>query len=91
MRALHFPAFSEVVFLEVGSLGGCLNLPLAGGYDAVWFLVVDDDSIANGVQDVWSAWTEMSVSPLSSKQSDGGLVLLGSADEVPGLAAALTR
>ncbi|BEJ16520.1 hypothetical protein CspHIS471_0511250 [Cutaneotrichosporon sp. HIS471] len=72
-----------------GVLGG--GVPGAGGYDAVWILVIDQDAIANSVQDVWGGWTEMSVSPLSSKQSDGGLVLVASADDVPGLKAALAR
>lgn len=57
----------------------------------MWFLIADDTRVADSVQDVWGSWTEMSVSPLSSKQSDGGLVLLESVDDVRGLAAALSR
>jgi hypothetical protein len=51
----------------------------AGGFDAIWVLVVDlaDSSIPsaiNEVENVWLGWTEMSVSPLTAEASvDRGL------------------
>jgi phosphomevalonate kinase len=64
------------------------NAP-AGGYDAVWFLALDDATVTSAVEGVWSAWTEMSVCPLSARQSDGGLRRESRA--APGLHAALER
>ncbi|KAL1408266.1 phosphomevalonate kinase [Vanrija albida] len=71
-----------------GVLGG--GVPGAGGYDAIWVLCVDDPAVITTVEDVWASWTEMSVSPLSARQSDGGLQR-ESAGQVRGLAAALFR
>lgn len=50
-----------------------LTTGAAGGYDAIWVLCVDDPAVITTVEDVWASWTEMSVSPLSARQSDGGL------------------
>ncbi|TXT13320.1 hypothetical protein VHUM_00687 [Vanrija humicola] len=71
-----------------GVLGG--GVPGAGGYDAIWVLCVDDGAVINAVEDVWASWTEMSVSPLSARQSDGGLQVEDEA-AVRGLADALKR
>lgn len=54
-----------------GVVGG--TVPGAGGYDALVLLVVDSPEVVAGVEGVWSNWTEMSVCPLSAKQSDGGI------------------
>lgn len=62
----------------------------AGGYDAVWVLAVDAPGPVAAVEDVWNGWTEMSVCPLSARQSDGGL-RTEQVDDVAGLAAALAR
>lgn len=46
----------------------------AGGFDALFLLVIDTAQVLDAVQDLWEGWTEMSVCPLSARQSDGGLV-----------------
>ncbi|EJT51109.1 hypothetical protein A1Q1_07704 [Trichosporon asahii var. asahii CBS 2479] len=68
-----------------GVLGG--GVPGAGGYDAIWLLAIDDPSSLEGVERVWEGWTEMSVCPLSARQSDGGL----QREQPEVLAAALAR
>lgn len=68
-----------------------IRLTTAGGYDAIWILAVDDDAVVSRVEDVWSSWTEMSVCPLSARQSDGGLQRVEKASEVRGLEEALAR
>lgn len=63
---------------------------LAGGYDAIWLLVLegqsgDGKSPSDLVQDTWSSWTELSVSPLSAVESRGGGVRLEELAAVSGL------
>ena len=55
----------------------------------MWVLGLDSPDVTRAVEDVWSSWTEMSVCPLSSRQSDGGLQR--ETREANGLAAALDR
>jgi phosphomevalonate kinase len=47
---------------------------IAGGFDALFLLVIDTPAVLEHVQDVWETWTEMSVCPLLARQSDGGLI-----------------
>jgi phosphomevalonate kinase len=47
---------------------------IAGGFDALFLLIIDTPQVLDSVQDLWEGWTEMSVCPLSARQSDGGLV-----------------
>ena len=54
-----------------GVLGG--GVPGAGGFDAVFFLVIDTPVVVQGVEEIWLEWKEMSVCPLLARQSDGGL------------------
>ena len=54
-----------------GVLGG--GVPGAGGFDAVFFLVIATPGVVQGVEEIWMEWKEMSVCPLSARQSDGGL------------------
>lgn len=83
-----------------GVIGG--GVPGAGGYDAIWTLVVDigtADSPENQVRQVWKSWTEMSVSSLSRKarvvgsiaaqQGSGSGLMLHSLTSVQGLAASV--
>lgn len=65
-----------------GVLGG--TVPGAGGYDAIVLLVIDTPEVVARVEEVWSGWTEMSVCPLSARQSDGG-IQSETLDSVPGL------
>ncbi|WVQ95433.1 phosphomevalonate kinase [Kwoniella sp. CBS 9459] len=71
-----------------GVIGG--GVPGAGGYDALFLLVVDKPDVITRVDELWAGWTEMSVCPLSARQSDGGL-RLENMDAVPGLEEALSR
>ncbi|KAJ1568651.1 phosphomevalonate kinase, partial [Cladochytrium tenue] len=64
------------------------GVPGAGGFDAIFVVVVEEEAAAPGtdvgaslapppprqlVEDVWRSWTEMRVGPLLSRQSDSGL------------------
>ncbi|RXK37041.1 phosphomevalonate kinase [Tremella mesenterica] len=71
-----------------GVLGG--GVPGAGGYDAIVLLVLDHPEVIRRVEDIWEGWTEMSVCPLSARQSDGGL-RVEDVDQVPGLKQALAE
>ncbi|WWC72827.1 phosphomevalonate kinase [Kwoniella pini CBS 10737] len=71
-----------------GVVGG--GVPGAGGYDALFLLIVDSPSVVARVDDLWSNWQEMSVCPLLAKQSDGGL-RVEDVNAVKGLEQALTR
>ncbi len=54
-----------------GVIGG--TVPGAGGYDALVLLVIDQPSVLTSVEGVWAGWEELSVCPLTAKQSDGGI------------------
>ncbi|WVQ86287.1 phosphomevalonate kinase [Cryptococcus sp. DSM 104549] len=71
-----------------GVVGG--GVPGAGGYDALFLLIIDSPPTLTAIDTLWSTWTELSVCPLSSRQSDGGLrvEVLG---EVEGLGKALEK
>ncbi|ORY26808.1 hypothetical protein BCR39DRAFT_540302 [Naematelia encephala] len=71
-----------------GVIGG--GVPGAGGYDAIFLLVIDQPGVIQAVEDIWASWTEMSVCPLLASQSDGGL-RLESLEAVRGLKEALER
>ena len=74
MLARVCPVSLEVVCLEVSpSPQTFVGSRIAGGYDAIFLLVVDDGHVIKGVESLWATWEEMSVCPLSAKQSDGGL------------------
>jgi phosphomevalonate kinase len=69
---------------------------IAGGYDAIWLLVCDpiscepDQTPLERVERIWSNYKELSVSPLSSKESLAKGIRLESIDDIPGFAAALS-
>jgi len=72
----------------------CGGVPGAGGYDAIWLFVLEtqsstDQSPIDSLQELWSTWTELSVSPLTAVESRGGGVRLEQLDVVPGLEAVL--
>ncbi|KZO95550.1 Phosphomevalonate kinase [Calocera viscosa TUFC12733] len=73
-----------------GVIGG--GVPGAGGYDAIWLLVIERDA-TNGpvtkVEGIWQAWTEMSVSPLSASESHERGARVEDIAAVPGLAQAV--
>jgi len=54
----------------------CGGVPGAGGFDAIFLLVVDRPDVVQGVRACWQAWSEMDVGPLLCKQSDGGFELV---------------
>jgi phosphomevalonate kinase len=82
--AEEFPAVSQHTPADGGSLNKCI----AGGYDAIFLLVIDAPEVVAVMEDVWEGWTEMSVCPLKARQSDGG-IRLESLDEISGLSAVL--
>ncbi len=71
------------------------SLRTAGGYDAIWLLVCDttttrpDQSPLERVENIWSGYKELSVSPLSSKESLAKGIRLEALDDIPGLSAAI--
>ncbi|WWC92561.1 phosphomevalonate kinase [Kwoniella dendrophila CBS 6074] len=71
-----------------GVIGG--GVPGAGGYDALFLLIIDSPSVLSKVDNLWLEWKEMSVCPLLAKQSDGGL-RVEDLKSVPGLKEALER
>ena len=63
----------------------------AGGYDAIWLLVCDpveaepDIPPFNRVERVWSSYTALDVSPLSTTESLAGGACLEDLEAIPGL------
>lgn len=62
----------------------------AGGYDAIWLLVIDlghpaPRSPVSAVEQVWQDWKEMNVSPLTAQESDVRGMRVEEFDKVPGL------
>ncbi|ORX40912.1 ribosomal protein S5 domain 2-type protein [Kockovaella imperatae] len=70
-----------------GVIGG--GVPGAGGFDAIFLLLIDSTSVIEAVEHVWSTYKEMSVCPLSARQSDGGLKV--ESLSIPGLYDAMSR
>lgn len=62
----------------IGVIGS--GVPGAGGYDAVWILVLDSDEtqVVAPIERLWNEWEEMQVKPLSSKaRVHGGRIAQG--------------
>ncbi|CAE6471661.1 unnamed protein product [Rhizoctonia solani] len=76
-----------------GVIGG--GVPGAGGYDAIWLLVLQPQdkalasSVMSSVEQLWQNWTGMSVSPLLATESLERGARKESIQDVPGLEAAL--
>ena len=74
---------------QAGVIGG--GVPGAGGYDAIWLLVCDpenskhDQTPLDRIEYVWSTYTELNVSPLSSTESLVKGSRLEKLDEITGL------
>ncbi|KAI9100430.1 Phosphomevalonate kinase [Phlyctochytrium arcticum] len=60
------------------------GVPGAGGYDAIFCLVLSDTAREN-VQSKWNSWTELDVGPLLTKQSSAGLYRIEALNIIPGL------
>jgi len=67
-------ALLDVCVSQAGVIGG--GVPGAGGYDAIWLLICDPPGHRLGekkplerVEHVWSTYTDLDVSPLSSVES----------------------
>ena len=65
-------------------------LHIAGGYDAIWLLVLEHQldteiSSVSLVEGVWSSWTELDVSPLSAVESRERGVRVERLETIPGL------
>ncbi|EUC64309.1 phosphomevalonate kinase-like protein, putative [Rhizoctonia solani AG-3 Rhs1AP] len=76
-----------------GVIGG--GVPGAGGYDAIWLLVLQPQdkvlasSVMSSVEQLWQNWTGMSVSPLLATESLERGARKESMQDVPGLEATL--
>ncbi|CCM01462.1 uncharacterized protein FIBRA_03516 [Fibroporia radiculosa] len=74
-----------------GVIGG--GVPGAGGYDAIWLLVLDPlncppaELPSSRVERAWTNWKGLDVSPLSASESVAKGVRLEEAAQVPGLQA----
>jgi len=79
----------DVCVMQAGVIGG--GVPGAGGYDAVWVLICDPESSKyeqtplERVEHIWSIYKELSVSPLSSKESFAKGIRLEEIQDIPGL------
>ncbi|KAF8514856.1 Phosphomevalonate kinase [Hysterangium stoloniferum] len=72
------------------------GVPGAGGYDAIWLLVIDSQPAGGTapvafVEDVWSKWTELNVSPLHAVESRGGGLRAERVEDIRGLSDVLNR
>ncbi|KAF6760281.1 phosphomevalonate kinase [Ephemerocybe angulata] len=78
---------------QAGVIGG--GVPGAGGYDAVWLLVCDpvtskpDQSPTERIEYFWSQCKELSLSPLSAKESLAKGARIEALDAIPGLKEAI--
>jgi hypothetical protein len=72
----------------------------AGGYDAIYLLVVDledspaelsHNSVISEVEAIWHGWKELSVCPLSSRADAGGLKVVQNLEDVKGLKTAVEK
>ncbi|KAL5524100.1 hypothetical protein ACEPAG_8273 [Sanghuangporus baumii] len=87
-------ALLDACIAQAGVIAG--GVPGAGGYDAVWVLVLDprtgdvtEESPLNRVERVWASWKGLDVSPLSATESFEKGLRQERVGAVPGLAEAL--
>ncbi|KZP34698.1 Phosphomevalonate kinase [Athelia psychrophila] len=80
-------ALLDACVSQPGVIGG--GVPGAGGYDAIWLLVfepgVEGTSPLQRVEKVWSTYTALDVSPLSSEESVAKGARVERLEEIPGL------
>jgi len=76
----------DVCISQPGVVGG--GVPGAGGYDALWLLVCEP--AVEIIENVWSTYTELDVSPLSAVESMAKGARIEQLDKIPGLKAAVT-
>ncbi|EIN11828.1 Phosphomevalonate kinase [Punctularia strigosozonata HHB-11173 SS5] len=77
---------------QAGVIAG--GVPGAGGYDAVWLLVLEPPQTADQlpfrrIERVWSTWKDLNVSPLSAIESKAKGIHLEDIDQVNGLRQAI--
>ncbi|KAI5117107.1 hypothetical protein M0805_008226 [Coniferiporia weirii] len=91
-------ALLDACIAQSGVIAG--GVPGAGGYDAVWVLVLDpsareataadeQDTSLRRVERVWAGWTALDVSPLSAAESFEKGLRCERVEDVPGLAEAI--
>ncbi|EIW63108.1 Phosphomevalonate kinase [Trametes versicolor FP-101664 SS1] len=82
-------ALLDACISVAGVVGG--GVPGAGGYDAIWLLVLDpvncppEELPSTRVERVWSTYTGLDVSPLLANESIAMGVRVEALDSVPGL------
>jgi phosphomevalonate kinase len=69
---------------QAGVIAG--GVPGAGGYDALWLLVVDAGDVINRIEGIWQRYTRMNVSPLMANESREKGVRVEDANAIEGLA-----
>ncbi|KAJ7188251.1 phosphomevalonate kinase [Mycena filopes] len=86
----------DLCISQPGVIGG--GVPGAGGYDALWLLVCDPADSASPirrpveiVENVWSTYTELDVSPLSVVESRAKGARIEQLDMIPGLRNAIAH
>ncbi|KAJ7462321.1 ribosomal protein S5 domain 2-type protein [Mycena galericulata] len=86
----------DVCFSQPGVIGG--GVPGAGGYDALWLLVCDPVSTmtlhqrpVEIVENVWSTYKELDVSPLMAVESMAKGARIEQLDMIPGLKDAIAH
>ncbi|TFK44704.1 phosphomevalonate kinase [Crucibulum laeve] len=79
---------------QAGVVGG--GVPGAGGYDAIWLLVLNpvscapDQSPLERVEHIWTNYTALDVSPLSATESLARGARIENLDSIPGLREVVT-
>lgn len=69
------------------NLGFLHFMQTAGGYDAIWLLVIEIEGApsVSRVENIWRNWTELNVSPLSAVESQAQGVQIEELDNIRGL------
>lgn len=70
-----------------------INVIVAGGYDALWVLIIDrgDTGVLKGVEYLWQDTKSMRVTPLNVSESEGVGLQLRNLDEVVGLSTIISE
>ncbi|KAF7288656.1 Ferrochelatase, mitochondrial [Mycena chlorophos] len=82
----------DLCIAQPGVVGG--GVPGAGGYDALWLLVLEPQAASKPVsviENVWATYTKLGVSPLSAVESMAKGARLENIADIPGLQAAISR
>ncbi|KAF7321306.1 Phosphomevalonate kinase [Mycena kentingensis (nom. inval.)] len=84
----------DLCIAQPGVIGG--GVPGAGGYDALWLLVFDSETLTgekpvHRIENVWAGYTKLDVSPLSAVESMAKGARVEEPASIPGLEAAIAK